>query len=541
MSVTVLSSQPRALYPSLAWAESPLLQIPPSLGHTTTFTAFGASEETQFKKRKEKHASRGGGNMRLTRPSETRSFGLLHIVGEAQVVDLDAPAPGRGSQGGGVSGQTEHGGVATICCSRDALDAVLSDMVIVVPCKDEDLAIIRGVILAIPPPCLVILVSNCKRGEHDEYMQQAAMVRALGREGRQILAVHQKDAAAAAAFRAVGMEELCDSSGAGSASGSASSDGSTIRNGKGEGMVLGIALAAAFCPERRYIGFVDADNFCAASVTEYCKIFAAGFAMSPSPDLEDSMIRLRWCSKPKLRNGGIEFASEGRCSKIVNSWLSRLFAPGERRKETPPGSNNNNNNRFVTTGNAGEHAMTMGLALKLRLAAGYAIEPFHFVDLLERAHLSTSGNRTLGKPGTCNNIFDTCSPRLPPPSPLDKPVRVLQIRTLSPHYHRPSDNDHIRRMWAAGLGSIFHGLISHTSMPGFDHDNGNNSISDLRRDMHDFAVKQANVDSATGELPQPRTYRPLENIDLKKFRELMKPSLGKGSLRAVGFVGRELA
>jgi mannosyl-3-phosphoglycerate synthase len=373
-------------------------------------------------------------------------------------------------------------------------------MVIVVPCKGEELEVIRGVISQIPSPCLVILVSNSERGgddKTDKYMQQVAMVKTF--RGRQILAIHQKDAAAAQAFGAAGMSELCDSK-----------DG-TIRNGKGEGMLLGIAIASAFCPGRRYIGFVDADNLYPDSVNEYCRAFATGFALSPSPELEDTMVRLRWASKPKVRNGEMVFVTEGRCSRIVNSWLNKLFVPTEGHGT--PGTDKG----LVTTGNAGEHALTMGLAMKLRMAAGYAIEPFHFVDLLERAHLAVSGD-------TSEKHATGTGPKKHPRH-LDRPVRVLQIRTASPHFHRASDDDHIRRMWASGLGSIVHGLSPYRSMPGSDDD----SITKLREGIQKFAADEDGIDEATGELPRPRIYPALEDIDMARFREVLERSLGKDS------------
>ncbi|KAK4150692.1 mannosyl-3-phosphoglycerate synthase [Chaetomidium leptoderma] len=446
--------------------------------------------------------------MRLTRPSRGQTFGLLHMTEEVQVVELDA-VHGH-TRGGkqeredvGQGGEADGGG-DTVCLSSERLDDVLSETVIVVPCKDEELVVIQGVVSAIPTRCLVILVSNCERAENDQYMQQVAMAKTFrGYNNRQILVVHQKDPMAASAFQSSGFPQLINPA-----------EG-TIRNGKGEGMLLGIALASAFCPGRRYIGFVDADNFNATSVYEYCKAFAAGFAMS-SPEEEDTMVRLRWSSKPKLHDGRLDFVSEGRCSKIVNSWLNKLISPAAKKWT-------GTDNPLVTTGNAGEHALTMSLALKLRMAAGYAIEPFHFIDLLERGHLLPvdSGAICHGTSGAGN------SPQL-----LERPVRVVQIRTISAHFHRASDDEHIRHMWASGLGSVYHGLTPYDTMPGsLDGD-----IQKLRQDMHDFAAAHGGLDDTTGELPRPKIYPALENIDMHKFRELLEPSVGIGSLRAIGFV-----
>jgi mannosyl-3-phosphoglycerate synthase len=444
--------------------------------------------------------------MRLTRPTRSRTFGLLHIAEEAQVLELDSYGP--------TGTEKDKNGGETVGFSRETLDRVLSQTVIIVPCKDEELGVIRGVISAIPAPCLVILVSNCERGGvHDEYLQQVEMLRTFGGYRRQILAIHQKDIGAAAALRASGMAELLDPT-----------DG-TVRNGKGEGMLLAIALAATFSPERRYIGFVDADNFHGASVNEYCRAFAAGFAMSP--ETEHCMVRLRWASKPKMRGGKVDFVPEGRCSRIVNSWLNKLLVPSTKHCN---GTKNTDSKPFVTTGNAGEHAMTMDLALKLRMAAGYAIEPFHYIDVLARGHLSAGINGPNGARTTKSANGGT--KKTAQPGPLQKPVRVLQIRTLNPHFHRSSDDEHIRRMWASGLGSIYHGLAPYHAMPGSP---ASSTISDLRRDMHAFAVENRGIDDATGELPRPRVYPAMEDADLNKFREVLEASVAKGSLTAVGF------
>lgn len=421
--------------------------------------------------------------MKVTRPNQSRSFGLLHITEEIQVLDSQCGLNGTGVVENG-SGKEE-----AVYFSNETLEEVLAQTVIVVPCKDETLEVIRGVVSKIPAPCLVILVSNSERGvDDDQYLQQVEMLKTFGASsGQQILAIHQKDPRAARAFQASGMTELLDSK-----------DG-TIRNGKGEGMLLGIAVASAFRDTHRYIGFVDADNFDGDSANEYCKAFAAGFAMCPSPDVEHSMVRLRWASKPKLREDGhYEFVTEGRCSRIVNSWLNKLFTPTE-------------SNSFVSTGNAGEHALTIDLALKLRMAAGYAIEPYHFIDLLERGHLAVNRN------GVSAQL-------------LDKPVRILQIRTRSPHYHQSGGPEHIRKMWAAGLGAIYHNLAQYETIPG----SASGGISQLRQDIHKFAAENGGIQHPTGELPRPRIYPALGDANMAKFRDVMEAGSVPTTLAVVG-------
>ncbi|KAK4182721.1 hypothetical protein QBC35DRAFT_457014 [Podospora australis] len=228
---------------------------------------------------------------------------------------------------------------------REKIDGILEQMVIIVPCKDEKAKTIQKVIAGIPASCAVILVSNssCQEGCY----------------------IHQKHAGAATAFKEVGVSELIDYK------------SNTIWNGKGEGMYLGIAMAHTYFPNRRYVGFIDADNEIAGSVNEYCRVYAAGFALSQSfarSTQEDVMVRICWGSKPKVKDGQIDFVPDGRCSRIINSVFNRLFA-----------SPNQDLSDFIATGNAGEHAITMDMALRSGMANGYAIEPYQLIEpLLQR-------------------------------------------------------------------------------------------------------------------------------------------------------------
>lgn len=485
------------------------------------------------------------GDMRLTKPRRDHRFGCLHIAEEIRAVELDAGetasvgghslAPWLEAQGlvdrraeddgDGNKGQGEASEL--ICCPRAVIQSVLEQMVIVVPCKDEDINVIREVVSAIPPSCLVILASNCERlvhDGHDPYVQQVEMLETLV-EGstRQVLAIHQKDLGAAIAFEEAGMPELIDPL-----------EG-RIRSGKGEGMLLGIAIAAAFFPERRYVGFIDADNFFPVSVNEYCRIFAVGLALALPPELEHAMVRLRWSSKPKVSEGQVRFVPEGRCSRVVNSWLNALFnsvADSLNASGTNgvPDKEETTENGFVSTGNAGEHAMTMDLALKLRMAAGYAIEPFHFIDLLERSGLPLA----LGAPPEKQRTMANGSRRTS--QPLQKPVHVIQIRTLCPHFHRPGNDGHIRRMWAAGLGAVYHHLPSYQADPGAEV----GDLNGLREDIHAYAAKYGGLSPETGELPQPTVYPALEDIDMRKFRKVLLDikALAGSSLQCFG-LGRK--
>src|SRR6478609_8843196 len=197
--------------------------------------------------------------MRLADSFRSERFGAVRIHELQRVIELD-------------SGMSAGAGSRIV--APDELRAVESQMVIVVPCMNEARGVIEGVLSGIPHDCLIVLVSNSDRAPVDRFCRLA---------GRSAIAVHQRDPGLAGAFKAAGMSELID-------------DGGLVRAGKGEAMLIGMALAAM--TGRRYLGYVDADNYVPGSVHEYCKVYAAGLYLADSPY---SMVRISWHSKPKLR------------------------------------------------------------------------------------------------------------------------------------------------------------------------------------------------------------------------------------------------
>ncbi|KAK3954556.1 hypothetical protein QBC32DRAFT_82440 [Pseudoneurospora amorphoporcata] len=381
------------------------------------------------------------------------------------------------------------------------LESILGQMAVIVPCKGEDPNTIEGVLSGIPRGCLIVLVSN---SEPRAYKKEVMMLRKFCRAARPALAVHQSDAAAAAAFNMYGLDDLVTHVGG---------SHKRIRNGKGEGMMLGIALVAALCPQRRYVAFVDADITVPGAVNEYCRAFAAGFALNPNPGTE-TMVRLRWASKPKVKNGEIDYTCEGRSSQVVNRWLNKLLSA--MADADPTGSwAAARDSEIIVTGNAGEHAMTMDLALNLRLANGYAIEPFHFVELLDQLAPQAQNAHVGYNTGRVPNL---------------QPVTIMQIRTRNPHFHRVTDDSHVRSMWASGLGSIYHHLPAPLSTPTTTPSSFPKNFArgeKLRGDILDFlADEQDESDNTKGELvhepPRPRIYPPVSQLDLNGFREMVR-------------------
>lgn len=226
-----------------------------------------------------------------------------------------------------------------------------------------------------------------------------------------------------------------------------------------------------------YIGFIDADNYVPGSVQEYCRAFSAGLALA---DADDAMVRINWASKPKVQDGKLEFKLSGRSSQILNLWLNRLlrnvgarvtgeyFAADEAEEDEADDGETKRGPDHICTGNAGEHAMSMSLALKLRLANGYAIEPFHFLDILERmvGETSTPATNGLGQEDESKRgVSGYMGPSTPASiSPLSSPLlsSVILPSDLVPYGHKTPP----RHCFAPSIGRGSPGLSGdHKPMP----------------------------------------------------------------------------
>ncbi|TLD20631.1 hypothetical protein PspLS_08695 [Pyricularia sp. CBS 133598] len=410
--------------------------------------------------------------MRLGTSTESTRVGGVRIHSLQQVIELDS-----GSNSIASLSIPENDVV-----QPSALRIITAQMAIVVPCMDEDIATIEGVLSGIPHQSLVILVSNSKKAYDREI---DALHRFSHISHRSAIAVHQQDPMLATAFLTSGMPELVDSA------------SQRIRNGKGEAMLVGAALAAA--TGRRYVGFIDADNFVPGSVREYCEAFAAGLHIAQvSRQAGKAMVRLSWGSKPKVRDGKLEFSKEGRSSRITNRWLNKLL-------DEVGGAENSD---IIATGNAGEHAMSIELAIKMRFAGGFAVEPFQYIDLLEQfgsRHEATSKRRDAGRH-------------------RNEMVEVLQIETRNPHLHQDKGDGHIKDMWAQALGVIQRSPVTRPQ---------------LRQQIASFVAEKG------ARMPEPgetRVYPPIETLDLLQLWELLEEaSTFKvcGDPMGVDFVGAE--
>ena len=333
--------------------------------------------------------------MRIEIPRECERIGSLQIYGLQKVYELDG-------------GEGMHGQDSVIeRIPSEVLYDRMREMAIVVPVKNERLKLIEGVLVGIPSPCHVIVVSNSPRGPVDRFKLEKEALENYGKfTGKKILVVHQKDPGLAKAFVDAGYTELIDEKG-------------LVRSGKAEGMIVGTLMAKWL--GKKYLGFVDSDNYFPGAVLEYVYEYAAGFAMNQT---SNTFVRISWHSKPKIMESSLFFAKWGRSSVNSNMMLNRLLTHFSGFET-----------EIVKTGNAGEHALTVDLALKLEYAAGYAVETNHFINLLE-------------KYGGISESDD--------PESLQENITICHIESRNPHMHESKGDDHVEDMIDASLSVIYH-------------------------------------------------------------------------------------
>jgi mannosyl-3-phosphoglycerate synthase len=386
--------------------------------------------------------------MRIELPREAQRFGANLFHGVQKVYELDA----------GPSGDSlpyeQHFVIRQV--PYELLHGIEQQMAIVVPMKSERLRLLEGVLFAIPHPCLVIVVSNSPREPVDRFnMELGAIENFQTFTKKQILVVHQRDPLLGEAFAAGGYPEILDESG-------------LIRHGKAEGMILGTMLARL--AGRKYIGFIDADNYIPGAVHEYIREYATGFALSKS---DYTMVRTLWHSKPKVVGSSLYFAKYGRSSIVTNEYLNRLISYSSGFET-----------EVIKTGNSGEHAMSLDLAMLLDYAPGYAVETYHFINLLEK--------------------FGGIEPS-PYPRVMKSGVEVYQIESRNPHLHESKGEKHVQQMIHDSLRVIHQSVVCPERLK--------------REIVHDLVRRKI---LPKGEAMVPvQTYPSLDRVALAKFAQGM--------------------
>jgi mannosyl-3-phosphoglycerate synthase len=336
--------------------------------------------------------------MRLDYPSRyTERIGAVSIHALQKIYELDSGETPRIN-----AYSHEH---STRAYSYQELSSIFRELAIVIPLKNEKISLLEGVLSGIPNECLIIIVSNSERAPVDRFSMEVEMIRQYSRfADKKIMVIHQKDSELAKIFKKVKYTSILDSK-------------SHIRNGKAEGMIIGILLAKMQL--KKYIGFIDSDNYFPGAVNEYVKIFASGFKMSTTPY---SNVRVSWRSKPKIVNNKLQFPKWGRISEYSNKYLNALIS-----------NITGYESEIISTGNAGEHALSMALAENLNYSSGYSVEPYEFINILEKF----------------GGLLPTDFSEI-----IEKGIEIFQIESRNPHLHEEKGADHLTGMMQASLLAI---------------------------------------------------------------------------------------
>lgn len=387
--------------------------------------------------------------MRINAPPQTERFGAVRIHGVQEVWELDS---GRET----LSSPTELDWQTVLQIPAAWISDIERQMAVVVPCMDERFKVIDGVFSGIPHDCLIILVSNSSRDPIDRYeMECETLSRFCKAAQRPAVAIHQKDPGLAAAFTAVGMSEILDEEG-------------LVRDGKGEGMIIGMLLAEL--TDRSYVGFVDADNYVPGAVHEYVKAYSAGFHLAGTPY---SMVRISWRSKPKIVDDRLFFNRWGRTSQVTNRFLNLLIS-----------DYSGFGTEVIATGNAGEHAISLELAMRMRFGSGFSVEPYEYLNLFEQF----------------GGVIDSRRPEV-----VKSGVEVFQIETRNPHFHQNKGGDHVQEMRLQALNALYHSPISTDA---------------VREEILSFLIEHGQLEEGE-EPPVELIYPPLGSLDLQVFGEVL--------------------
>ncbi len=384
--------------------------------------------------------------MKLDVPRFTERFGTISMHGVQRVYELDS---------GYKTGKSKSEAIRTV--DNEVISEIEGKMAIVIPIKGERLKLLEGVLSGIPHDCLTIIVSNSPRQPIDRYKLEREAIEQFNRfAGKNSIIVHQRDPGVSEALREVGYADLL------------SNDG-TVRNGKAEGMIIGMLLSKM--SGKDYVGFIDADNYVPGAVNEYVKIFASGIAMSTTPY---TMVRVSWIYKPKVSDNGVYFSKWGRVSEITNQYLNSVISY-YTGFET----------EVMRTGNSGEHCLSMKLAESLTYSSGFSVEPYEIINLLEEF----------------GGIIPTEHQ-----DAMDKGIEVMQIETRNPHFHEEKGDAHVRQMFLEALGCIFHSKICHPEL----------------REKIKSELQTRGLLEAEKEPPQLQRIRPFKDIDVALFSKILQ-------------------
>ena len=129
--------------------------------------------------------------------------------------------------------------------------------------------------------------------------------------------------------------------------------------------------------------------------------------------------------------------------------------------------------------------MSMKLALNIDYSSGYSIEPFHYINVLERF----------------GGIVDS-----PQESIVKKGVEFFQIESRNPHLHEVKGEEHVKSMSKEAMECIYRSPIC----PDF-------LKKDILEDLRNRGI--LGEDEEMGE--SLRYYPALTKVDMRKFKEVI--------------------
>ncbi|PIU55384.1 MAG: mannosyl-3 phosphoglycerate phosphatase, partial [Chloroflexi bacterium CG07_land_8_20_14_0_80_51_10] len=351
--------------------------------------------------------------MRIERSTGVEHLGTVRIHGVRRVLELDSGARTLTALKESVEAQK---------IERDSIDVILPKLAIVLPTKNEDLKVFEGVLSGVPHDCMMIVVSNSQRGEIDRFIsEQEILSHFCNATKRNALIIHQKDPYLGKALAEAGYTEILDEDG-------------LVRSGKSEGMVIGILLA--LLQGKEYVGFIDTDNYIPGAVWEYAQHYAIGFSLTDSPY---AMVRILWHYKPKI-SGELYFKRWGRVSEITNKYLNHLLST-KGKFET----------EIIKTANAGEHAISLSLAMKLTYATGYGVETQEVMSIFEQFGMLPITEKTATEKGIDIIQTETINPHLHEEKGEEHLLQDLLMPSLSVIYHNPSCEEETKQLIAKQL------------------------------------------------------------------------------------------
>ncbi len=385
--------------------------------------------------------------MRIEMPKYMERLGALKIYELQKVLELS---------GGKTSGIGEEV-PGTINIGSVELEEIISDMTIIVPVKDENPKVLEGVLSGIPHDAFLIIVSNSRREPIDRYRIELDTVFQFYRlTNRPFLMIHQRDLAWSDALTEAGYPYLLGEDG-------------LVRNGKGEGMLLGLLLSKYI--GRKYVGFIDSDNYIPGAVNEYVNIYAAGFYMAKSPY---AMVRIKWPYKTKFVGKRFYFRRRGRVSEITNKFMNLLIAR-ITKFETD----------IIKTSNAGEHAMTLEMIDIIGYSSGFSIEPYQIVYMLEEYS------------GFKQPVLKEV---------VEKSIEIFQIEPRNPHIHEERDESHIPEMMKYSLATIYHSKLADEPLKAL-----------IENELYARGALRPGE-----KIPEPRKYPPPRKVSVDKMMKTLE-------------------